>query len=606
MYLAAEVSGRAKARQGMSPPADPAAAARRAPWARWDGLTAVVRSAWFAYGTMLLLQVHRMWGVWRFRELTGGDTCSYFVSAYRWYRGLETNFAWSPLYTAFYGSMLGVSRDVAVATALHRLVIAVTATLLVLAVMRRLLSAELAWLIAAWWAVMPINFDTMYEVHLFAVIPILIAWLVVLRGRGPWARGWALAILVLSAFLVRNEMLFAAAAFGAVCFLWEARARRRGCGTTRAGMASLAAAYAVPMTLALLAIGFFYQRSFLKGPELWHVLDDKHSVNMGQVYAFGYQQRHRHWRGDPWTNYQPLIRRDFRTVRPTLWKMIRRNPLAMARHVLWNLRLTPSGMQLMLFDATSGTVTPDYVKAHLGELYPVPLSIAALLLLGCGLVFLRRERAFWWDSLIGPRTVGWLFILCVVAAVVLVVIPTQRPRPSYLFALTAFLMAVLGSCAVMVFSRWGWLRRLRPAMAAVMPAFVLLVPSFYAIPRPRRSLPIRDAYERLKPYQSLLADERAVFVGVRPVEMQNYLGDGLPKVYGYELFAKMGPSQSLSDFLTDERVTVLELDGDEYRRLESERPGFINDLVNGHGWRIVAARHRARIKWLLLARGGGS
>ena len=33
----------------------------------------------------------------------------------------------------------------------------------------------LAWLLAAWWAVLPVNFDTLYEVHLFALLPVLAA-----------------------------------------------------------------------------------------------------------------------------------------------------------------------------------------------------------------------------------------------------------------------------------------------------------------------------------------------------------------------------------------------------------------------------------------------
>jgi hypothetical protein len=58
---------------------------------------------------------------------------------------------------------------------LHRAVIVMAATLGVLAVMRRLLPPALGLLIAMRWAILPINFETLYEVHLFALLPVLAA-----------------------------------------------------------------------------------------------------------------------------------------------------------------------------------------------------------------------------------------------------------------------------------------------------------------------------------------------------------------------------------------------------------------------------------------------
>jgi hypothetical protein len=123
-------------------------------------------SAWVAYGTLFLLQLKVMWGIWAHRGLTLGDTPSYFVNAYHWYDSYRVDIAWSPLYTAFYGSFLHITNDAVFATIAHRLVIALIASLLVLALMRRLLPHSIAWLIGLWWVVLPINFDTMVEVHL--------------------------------------------------------------------------------------------------------------------------------------------------------------------------------------------------------------------------------------------------------------------------------------------------------------------------------------------------------------------------------------------------------------------------------------------------------
>ena len=128
--------------------------------------------------------------------LTSGDTSSYFVSAYNWYEGLRDNFAWSPLYTSFYGTVFMVVPDTYAATIIHRTIIAMAATLGVLALMRRLLPPALALSIAIWWAVLPINFDTLYEVHLFALLPVLAACLVVAYRDTSGGQGSALAILL--------------------------------------------------------------------------------------------------------------------------------------------------------------------------------------------------------------------------------------------------------------------------------------------------------------------------------------------------------------------------------------------------------------------------
>ena len=49
-------------------------------------------------------------------------------------------------------------------------------------------------------AVLPINFNTLYEVHLFSLLPCLVAWLLLLSSSRRWARGTALAILCASAW----------------------------------------------------------------------------------------------------------------------------------------------------------------------------------------------------------------------------------------------------------------------------------------------------------------------------------------------------------------------------------------------------------------------
>src|SRR5579871_2787778 len=92
-------------------------------------------AAWFSYSTILLLQIKVVWNMWRFRDLTTGDTSSYFINAHQWFQQGFTPIAWSPLYISFYGSLLHLSSDAFVVTTLHRWLIVVSLSALVLAVM---------------------------------------------------------------------------------------------------------------------------------------------------------------------------------------------------------------------------------------------------------------------------------------------------------------------------------------------------------------------------------------------------------------------------------------------------------------------------------------
>jgi hypothetical protein len=130
-------------------------------------------SPWFSYLAILLLQIKVSWDMWRLRDLTPGDTSDYFVSAHRLFQSGSAPITWSPLYIAFYSSLLHLSSDAFLVTTLHRWLIVLTLAVLVLALMRRLLPPGVAWFMAAWWVILPINFDALYEVHLFVVIPVI-------------------------------------------------------------------------------------------------------------------------------------------------------------------------------------------------------------------------------------------------------------------------------------------------------------------------------------------------------------------------------------------------------------------------------------------------
>src|SRR5262249_51143111 len=148
-----------------------------------------LRKAWLSYALILLIQSKVIWRIWDIKDITSGDTSSYFGTAKKWADGFLVDIVWSPLYTAFYGSLLFVTADTYNATIMHRVVIVLAAAVGVLFVMRQLLPPNLALLGAAWWAILPINYNTLYEVHLFALLPILLVWALVLGKDAAWARG---------------------------------------------------------------------------------------------------------------------------------------------------------------------------------------------------------------------------------------------------------------------------------------------------------------------------------------------------------------------------------------------------------------------------------
>src|ERR1700677_1219968 len=95
-------------------------------------LAALAQRPILAYPTIFLLQLRAMWNIWYARDLTGGDTAGYFARAFEWFKEGKLSLAWSPLYNVFYGLMFYFSRDAYTVTILHRLVIVLVGTLMVL------------------------------------------------------------------------------------------------------------------------------------------------------------------------------------------------------------------------------------------------------------------------------------------------------------------------------------------------------------------------------------------------------------------------------------------------------------------------------------------
>ena len=558
--------------------------------------------AWISYALIFVLQLKIIWNMWKFRDLTTGDTSSYFVDAYRWYEHFHVNFVWSPLYTAFYGSILQATHgDVLQATIFHRVIIVMLAAMGVLSLMRSLMPAALALLIAAWWAVLPINFNTLYEVHLFGLLPILIAWLAVAMRDTPWTWAWALAILFASTFLMRNEDVVALAVFAAICGVRELRQSRLVSARRSVFCKGRAFIYGIPMLCALFLIAMFYWRSIVRFPQIFQALHLKHTVNMCQVYAFGYAERHPDWTFSPWLECAPLMQTVFGHSMPTLVQMLAGNPPATIMHFLWNLSLTFNGLQVALFNMMSGTVNPDYAPVSTNVTAASLLSIFVLAILVAGGVKLIRHWDYWFTGWLRERR-GLMLAMLSVLWVSVPVILVERPRPSYLFASTLVIMAAIG------FAGYVLLENRRMIFAKVLailgvPALAFLMPSYYATHQSDR--PLYTDYLRLEPSGALLqsANNRIIF-GDYAGELRNYLllqSDG-SQVFDYGILSSWQAPQTLDQFLNAHKINVLFVQPRLMDQLASMPTAQqILQEPESLGWRRLAPAG-AGAAWLLLYR----
>jgi len=249
-------------------------------------------------------------------------------------------------------------------------------------------------------------------------------------------------------------------------------------------------------------------------------------------------------------------------------------------------------VQLMLFGAVSGDLNPDYDgSVGRGRAYVLALSAAAAALFVAGMFVIWRGHEEWWRRWIGPRRMAWLALLSV-AATSLVIIPTQRPRPSYLFALSLLLMALLATAAFALTRRWAassWVRRM---MAAIMVLLPLTVPGYWASALPPGPSSMTATYRRLKPFQVLIDHPTRLFLaGDFAPYVHNYLGFAHgPAALGYDAFDTLAPDTTLAAFLDSRGVGLLYLDTRGWAILDARFPGLVRDFVvttDRTGWRMV-------------------
>jgi hypothetical protein len=482
---------------------------------RWAQI--VVTNPIVAYAAIIALQLRVIWDVWKYKDLVSGDTSGYFLDAVSWTHGLHDDIIWSPLYTDVWGTFLALFHDNVYDSEMAlRVAVIVIATVLVLAIMRSLVNPAIALMIAAWWAVVPANYNVLYEVHLFGVLPILVAALIVARHQTRTGLGIALAILLGTTALLRNEVLITALIVIVCAIVYELHARRLH--KTRRPRAPFA--YGIPLLVIVVIVGFGYWRSFDKGHSAVLAFRSKQDLNLCQAYAFNYQQRHPNkFTGNAFTECQPLMRQVFGHSEPSFLAATIADPRAMAAFVAWNGKLTASGLQVALFNATSTGDQPDYPLVETHRVYALILSLIMLALWISGALAVRHDWKYWRSDWFPKHK--WISIVLVAECVTtLTVMLSERPRPEYMYALTVSLMALTGLSATAVLRRVGAARVAAPIATAGMVVLLVVMPSYYHA----GARPLKNGVQRLEPVVARLHRPGSVLIAAQyNFELCSYL-----------------------------------------------------------------------------------
>ena len=565
----------------------------------WRGVVAyterAVANPFVAYAAIAALQLRVIWNIWRYADLPGGDTSSYFVDVATWQHGLHEDIVYSPLYDAFWGTILGVVHNLYAAAIIQRVAIILGVALLVLALMRSLLGPALGLLIATWWVIIPANYDVLYEVHLMGALPILLALLVVAYMPRRQGMGIAVAIMLAGAVLLRTELIAAAVILAAAVAVYEVRELR---GSRRASQSAYLRAYVIPLALAFLVIGGTYARSYVQGSEAWQLLQAKEERGFCNFYTAAYQQRHpTRFTGNYWTECQSLMQQTFGRPEPSILQATTVNPRAVTAFLAWNVRLLPAGVQVSLFGASAFEHDPGPLPVTESSTYALLLSIVMSLLVIAGFISVVRDGTVSLRRM--SARVQWIAVtLASIAAATVLVALTTRPWSEYIYGLTIGALALVGVSVSVLLRRIGGTRILAPIALGVVLALIVAQSSIYG-PGPR---PLYEAYEHLQVVQRRLQTPGSVLVSqISPNELCNYLAYSHDRTctpaYWPVLQLSVTASDPVGKVLRANHASVLYVEG----QMASD-PDIVELLAkpSAQGWRLVAKGTGLSGHWYVL------
>jgi len=505
------------------------------------------------------------------------------------------NIIWSPLYTAFLGTLHLINGHAFWVLMVSRFIIVGVVTLCVLAILRKLLPKWVAVLIAVWWAILPITFDTVYAVHLFAAMLVFINFVLIAYFPNRMGRVLTIAGFIVITILMRNEYSLSTGFWIVSCLGYEIYLYITD-KENQPALGRVLLMYSVPVVVALGISGFFYMRSYIQFPELSDRMEPKHTLNVCQIYAYNRQQMGDDWRGSPWTGCADIMQRDFGATEISLTEAFALNPNAMLEHFWWNTRMIPDGWQLALFSSYSGDANPDYFPQSQSDYAWILLAFVGLVVM----VGVVRFFADWrgnWQRYFQENFLVWLLMLATVG-VALIVVVIQRPRPSYTFNMTLFIMLLFG-LSVALLTRDTIVASIGRVLAPLIAMLMLLVyPSHYDADYFNRGTytgqRTLDVYHILHPYiQDDDIEEQIVVPTTVSANVFSYLQGLTPRFQRYPSFMADKPD-AMSDaaYFEREAIEMVLLGGN----LSPDEISAVSESLVGAGWQEVTDDSG----WLLL------
>jgi len=446
-------------------------ASRRRRWLEWATNNALVGAV-----IVVAIQLWQLRGIVHARDLEDGDTVGYYGTALDWLRDGTLDPVHSPLYAVILGSLHAVLGDVQSVNMIVRVGTVLVLDLLLLAFLRRVLPRDIALLLVAWWASLPLVYDSLYTVHILGLVLPVAALALAARDRQHRHTAWVLMLLVLAGVLVRPEYFIPAALYGAfLCMRWardSAHRQPRKPGDHQRRSRISAALVLVVVVAAL--VGMSNERDVGK---VRAEVADRAALNMCQHYANYIVLVDPTWQVNPWTECSQVIERDFGGADISFGTALRLNPAAVGRFVEWNVRGIPAELQMALFDHYSAGANPAF-EPHANARWAPPALAGAIVLALVGLLVLIftpfGRRLLQLRS--NPDPVVVLVTLLVLAGYIGL---TFRPRPIWTAGLTLTVMVLIGVTAAFLLATRPRLGRMRGVIVLVALGLTFAIPQHF-------------------------------------------------------------------------------------------------------------------------------
>ncbi len=531
-------------------------------------LSALGNNALLGYMSLLALQVKVLWGAWYNWDLPLWDGATYFiygrqvVSDFRF-----PPFEWSPLFAGYYAIFQALFTDAVpfIIYFAHRYVAIVLVLVLFYALLRTALSPVVAWLLAAYFFLLPVGLANHFVVHLFVLIPLLAAYRMSL-SKSVYANGFILVGLLLAAF-VRSEFVLSFAIV-LVVFILNDYALNKGNGLP-------IGQWLRPYT-PLLIVGIMLVPMIVRfGPS--HIPVDRAWGAFMQHYAWGYQERHPEWNVDFWFRYSEAVQQSFGDA-TSIAEAAVRNPSAMVAHLFWNLGLLPEAIvtaltpfadfgwtQILIGLGLMGwlrAVVAADRRSFLWHRYST-VSDSALLRacflktsLPLHLAVSGRSRRQVLDGFrISKQALRvirfhklWFVILCSLLPLAVSSL-VVRPRPIYLMPLFPFVFLVAGIGLDSVLERYSAAKWIKWALPLMFVILIIIFPSPFSMSTERPITTIAESLKRspVEGTYSLLGPSARGFCVYSVPE----------KCLGVEIYQVPADESSFERFLHESNIRVI-------------------------------------------------